>query len=669
MTEGQGGMAGARKPASLSQNAMVALELTKNGFSVFPCHPATKAPLPGVKWGEQATKERDQILRWWADYPDAMPGLPTGFKNGVSVVDLDVHKGKDGVSAYREMGFEPNEAGLVVRTASGGLHLYFDHQKGVRNSTSKAGVDVRGEGGYVIAPDAIGKAGKYEIENGDIATGKLLGFGTFPKALRQKVEPPETQAESGGYAVADLHDALFAIPNDGSYDDWVKVMMAVHHATGGSEGGLALVQAWSADYACYDRKEVISKWRSFGKGAGAFVTAESLFAEARKFGWFGNIDDEFDDLYDTADAEIDGLLDTTPEQIAGPLTFLSPSDCAAVNPRPYVLKHLIAKRDVGCIVGAPGVGKSVLAPSLAFAVAQGRAVHGKRVQRGLVFYVAAEDEHGMRGRVTALKAEHGDADGFTLVGGVTDLLSEDVSGHGSRHFRALRKAVKERRPSLVVIDTLAMAFPGLEENSAEGMGKVVAVARALTKWGAAVLLVHHDTKDGQQGLPRGHSLLNGALDLSIHLSKAKDGTVRGRLTKNRNGPVDLELAFRVKGVSIGTDEDGDPVTAALCEPVEPTNQGTDPQLSPGEVAALNLAIELIGDGQEIDEGAWVDAAVSPDELRITTAAKLENRKRAVRRILNQLVAKNHLAVENGRLRLAEVGIDAEFDDVPEESET
>ena len=94
-------------------------------------------------------------------------------------------------------------------------------------------------------------------------------------------------------------------------------------------------------------------------------------------------------------------------------------------------------------------------------------------------------------RMTARAGEdlHGDAPHFRLVGGVSDLFAT-----GSPDLKALRRAVKDHRPSLIVIDTLAMAFPGLEENTAEGMGRVVAVARALATLGAAVILVHHGTK-------------------------------------------------------------------------------------------------------------------------------------------------------------------------------
>src|SRR3546814_13658964 len=109
-----------------------------------------------------------------------------------------------------------------------------------------------------------------------------------------------------------------------------------------------------------------------------------------------------------------------------------------------------------------------------------------------------------------------------------------------------------------------MAFPGLEESSAEAMGRFVAVARKLTEHGAAVILIHHDTKaEGQT--PRGHSVLNGALDMALHLTKSEDGIVRGKMTKNRNGTFDRDIAFRIETRSFGTDEAGDPITPPLAE--------------------------------------------------------------------------------------------------------
>lgn len=285
----------------------------------------------------------------------------------------------------------------------------------------------------------------------------------------------------------------------------------------------------------------------------------------------------------------------------------------------------------------PGVGKSLLAPHLGYMVAQGRNVFGMRVREGKVFYVAAEDEHGMRNRVTALHKRHGDVDGFTLVGGVSDLLSR-----GSRDLRDLMAAVERERPALIFLDTLAMAFPGLEENTAEGMGRVVMAARWLTRWGAAVVLIHHDTKDGQQGLPRGHSLLNGALDMSIHLVRGDDGIVRGKLTKNRNGPCDLDMAFAIESTELGID--GDPVTASLCDELDAAHAPpAGKKLKPSETAALNVLTRLLSKRNRVTQSDWRDAYVSGCE--VSAAGMRDSRRKAFKRSTMGLVQAGRVIFE------------------------
>lgn len=301
------------------------------------------------------------------------------------------------------------------------------------------------------------------------------------------------------------------------------------------------------------------------------------------------------------------------------------------------------------------MGKSLLAPSIAYSVALGEAVFGRRVKQGPVFYVAAEDAHGMRGRVTALKNERGEAEDFTLVEGVGDLLSETVQGQGSQDFRELLNAVRDQKPSFVVIDTLAMAFPGLEENSAEGMGRVVAIARDLTKWGAAVILVHHDTKEGG-GLPRGHSLLNGALDFSIQLKKC-DGVVTGKLTKNRNGSCDDGFAFTIAAHVIGTDEDGDTITAAIAQPLD-----APPAASVSMRAALVLSVleRMREDATTIAEDDWRTVALGEPDL--CDSDKPDSRRAAFRRARDELVSAGIVTKTDAGYRLRQVTA-ADFEDV------
>lgn len=667
------------KPQNVADapNIKTARNLARNGWAIFPADPATKRPMPGVKWRDQATSDPDQIEAWWRKWPDAMPALPTGKANDVSVVDLDLHGDKDGVAAYRARGLDPDDACLIVRTAGGGLHLYFDHRDGVRNSTAKSGIDVRGEGGYVIAPGAVGKAGTYAVQKGDPAFARLLGLDPFPAALtRPESESDADQPEPGEHDLDTLRDALSYVPNDGSHDDWCEILMALHHATGGGSDGLALALGWSAGYPGFSIREVRDKWKSFGRKDGLLITADTLFAKAREQGWGPDLewDDELEDsepsiaelLDDDTGPSIADLLDDTPPaplEYEG-LTFLTPAECAATDPRPYVIKGLLAERDVACIVGAPGVGKSLLAPRLAYAVAQGESVFDRRVRKGGVFYVAAEDEHGMRGRLRALRDDLGEAPNLHLVGGISDLLTTGpVKVKGKTRQRCkqadtLAKAVRDHKPALVVIDTLAMSFPGLEENSAEGMGRVMALARRLTEWGAAVILIHHDTKDGQQGLPRGHSLLNGALDVSIHLRKGDKGVVTGKLTKNRNGSsADLDMAFRIRAAEIGTDSDGDPITAAVCVPCAPLCDDVQ-RLKPTEQAALESIVRMMGEESEVDASDWRVAA--QEDARITTAEKPDSRRRVVAEALRGLARKGEISIVGGVIRLPATGED--FDD-------
>lgn len=413
--------------------------------------------------------------------------------------------------------------------------------------------------------------------------------------------------------------------------------------------GVSYLEAMQRLRATFDRVPVEdrdSRWKErvaslptilnhvYGKQVEEDIAEEARRDEA--FSEFPTAEEQAD-----IDADIEELVGGKRATAVDGLTFLKPSECDLADVRKPVIKGLIAEGDVACIVGAPGVGKSLLAPRLAYAVAQGQDIFGMRVKQGSVMYVAAEDHHGMRARVWALYQDHGDADDFALVGGVSDLLSK-----GSEHPKRLRAAIKERRPSLIVIDTLAMAFPGLEENSAEGMGRVMALAKSLTKWGAAVILIHHDTKDGQQGLPRGHSLLNGALDVAIHLTKT-EGVVRAKLTKNRNGTTERDIAFTIGTRVLGLDEDDEAITAAVCQELAHHEMpDKSVRLTPSADAAYSIFIELLGGGEHVEDEAWRKACV--DGRTVSAAEDADSRRRGYKRAVEELTRKAKVAFADGK---------------------
>lgn len=653
-------------------NMAAALKLARAGIPVFPVSQDRK---PLVKWKDAATADAAQVRRWWDRWPDAMFAMPTGAKSGVSVLDVDMKNGKDGHAALRSLGLDPDGLSHVrVQTPSGGSHIYFRHRKGLTNSASKIadGVDVRGEGGYVHAMGAVNGKGVFEVLDTHIADD-VLGLPDWPdvlKPIRRAEEPvkpmaPDASDHDRAWARRELDDVCAALA-DAEPGGRNHALNEAAFRLGGVEA-LGLLDANEVGFRLLAASAANGLLKEDGKEA-CLATIKSGRKTGRKVPRYPPdpevTEDDFDDL--DADDDLDGEIarilgmdDPTPAK-PGKLTFRTPDECAAEAPQGYVVKGLIAPGQIGCIFGDPGAGKSLIAPSIGYAVAQGRETFGLRTKEAPVFYVAAEDEAGMGWRVRALRAAHGSAQDFKLVGGVSNLFAQDAPD-----LKELRRAVKRDRPGLIVIDTLAMAFPGLEENDAKGMGRVVAVARALTKWGAAVILVHHGTK-AEGNTPRGHSVLNGALDMALHLTaKDQNGIVRGRLTKNRNGPCDLDIAFTIGVHGFGPDDDGDEIQAAFADELPPGAAKIAPSLSPTERAVMAVFGRLANGAASVDRTALREAAM--DDASVSPAESPDSRKRAFNRALTGLVRKNVIDLTDTEVALVRTGDDLsdDFEDLDE----
>lgn len=128
------------------------------GVPVFPCAPGGKRPL--IRDGQgfrDATTDLALVETWWSRAPEANIGIPTGAVSGVVVVDVDVHGPVNGYEQFARA----DRAGLVdgwevlARSPSGGMHAYYPALPGAEQRSwqaGRAGVDLRGDGGYIIAP-------------------------------------------------------------------------------------------------------------------------------------------------------------------------------------------------------------------------------------------------------------------------------------------------------------------------------------------------------------------------------------------------------------------------------------------------------------------------------------------------------------------------------------
>ena len=160
-----------------------ALAYARRGWAVFPCHaPGTRggctcaagascaspAKHPRTRRGlYDATCDPARIKAWWGAWPGANVGIRTG--GGLVVVDVDpAHGGASSVDALEAAhGRLPDT--MAVRTGGAGLHLYFAADGPVRNSAGALGpgVDIRGDGGYVVAPPSRhASGGRYRWAGG-----------------------------------------------------------------------------------------------------------------------------------------------------------------------------------------------------------------------------------------------------------------------------------------------------------------------------------------------------------------------------------------------------------------------------------------------------------------------------------------------------------------------
>jgi DNA-binding transcriptional ArsR family regulator len=141
------------------------LGYAKKSIPVFPCKPGRKEPLTSNGF-KDATTDPERIRAWWSRWPDANIAMPTGKRSGWVVVDVDPeHGGYDSLAELHEAGHElPLTA--TIKTGGGGVHHYLRCPEGVeiRNSAGKLGpgLDIRGEGGYVIVPPSVTE-GPYEV--------------------------------------------------------------------------------------------------------------------------------------------------------------------------------------------------------------------------------------------------------------------------------------------------------------------------------------------------------------------------------------------------------------------------------------------------------------------------------------------------------------------------
>lgn len=273
------------------------------GFSYFALTPNSKKP--AGSWDVYQQRRPDQREKSnWMYLERRNYGIVTGgISGGLYVLDLDPEKMDSSADVY----IHRWPTGFCVRTASGGVHLGYILPEGVqaRNSTDKlaAGVDTRGEGGYIVAPGSQvvyygDDARKKGVRSGYIGSYELIGDGQpapMPADLltllaehgliigqESRQERPQRDFIPSDVSEGHLSEILAYIPAEGSYDHWLTVIMGVHSVLP-DQRGINLLNVWWPE----DRPGLYAeKFKSLDKEyTGEPITIGTLIHLARQRGY------------------------------------------------------------------------------------------------------------------------------------------------------------------------------------------------------------------------------------------------------------------------------------------------------------------------------------------------------------------------------------------------
>lgn len=225
------------------------------------------------------------------------------------------------------------------------------------------------------------------------------------------------------------------------------------------------------------------------------------------------------------------------------------------EPITWLIDQLIPAKGFAALYGKPGSYKSFTALYLAAHIANGLEAFSRSTNQGDVVYLAGEGGAGLKRRWDALKQHHSlpDDSRIAFVKAQLNLRSTPDDAE------ALIKAVKAKglKPQLLVVDTLARAFAGGNENSSEDMGAFISVVGMIqAELDTAIMIVHHSGKDEARG-QRGHSSLLGAVDAELEVTKISDDDSperigRLKVTKQKDGEDGIEIGYRMVTVNLST---------------------------------------------------------------------------------------------------------------------
>lgn len=311
-----------------------------------------------------------------------------------------------------------------------------------------------------------------------------------------------------------------------------------------------------------------------------------------------------DDIFDVVQ-DLEPVPAPAPASASGLLVFNADVSLAEIVDRQsrQLVRGLIGPGEIGLLYGDPGAGKTFLALDIAYHLALGKSWHGHKVTRAPVLYVSLEGNGNFDKRTLAAAATHGDPGRWFARLRPTVSLAREGGAEGLKTVVAAAGALSEAAGEpcrLIVVDTLARAMAGDDENSTQDMSHFIEkrASEIARQTGATVLIAHHKNKDG--GV-RGSGVLTGDTDFVLRADHdRKSGTRELHGQKVKDGIEGKLFSFSLNSVTLGTDDEGQPVTSCTIA-VAPESKAA--AFANSVVRAEQLLSEAISSGRNLSPSA------------------------------------------------------------------
>jgi hypothetical protein len=550
-----------------------------------------------------ATTDRPTVRRMFREKPDALPAISTG-PAGLLVVDNDV-KERNGISrngvelfdAFCEQHGGLPEGVIAVESQGKGRHLYFanegDHGCSAGRLKADCETDVKAIGGFVIAPSAIrihdgrryGDRSNLDALIAAFKGGRLPPIPEFVrKAIGDKSAANSSVSEKDVQALADdlrqtgLPDgaALLDPVLDGV--DWGKLVSRYDGLRQAIDDGdrsdtrYHLARALKRERPGTTSAEFAAIVLERPDECGAFVEDDK--PTQGEFNWRnlardfsraeavpGSDGSAFDVVEDDDAPEMDEAKGERAKDHVNLVDLLAEPETYTQ----WVVKHFIAFNTTIIAAGLWGSGKTAVYLDIALHIAHGLPWRGRKVEKGVVLYLALENPHDVQSRIRAWCRRNDGVrfeESFVLYRGNCSLFdAQNKSTKDERRIIKLANSTAERLNvpvAMIVIDTVSQAIlPGSDRE--HGSLFVKSMQRIADATGANVTALHHPTKAGDQ--VRGDGAFQGNTDGVVLLSRDVRtglGTIQASPQKFRVGdPRKAKFGYRLEPVSVGEDADGE----------------------------------------------------------------------------------------------------------------